>query len=75
MIIRKMDSLGRIVLPSEIRKKLNLNDDNDLKLSITKDNKILIEKSIEECFCCHSQSNLKEYNNIIICTDCITKFD
>ncbi len=75
MVIIKIDSLGRVILPSEIRKKLNLENGNELKISLTKDNKILIEKPIKECFCCNSSNDLITYQNISLCKSCITKFN
>ena len=39
-IIRKIDDLGRIVLPKELRKSLNINSGDDLQISI--DNDIII---------------------------------
>lgn len=41
--IRKLDGLGRIVLPKEYRKKLKINDDSKLKIA-QEENYIKIEK-------------------------------
>ena len=41
--IRKLDGLGRIVIPKEYRKKLKISDDSKLKISIN-DNFIKVEK-------------------------------
>ena len=41
--IRKLDGLGRIVLPKEYRKKLRINDDSKLKITL-EENYIKIEK-------------------------------
>ena len=42
-IVRKIDDLGRIVLPKELRKTLNLNSGDDLKILIDNE-KIILEK-------------------------------
>lgn len=42
-IIRKIDELGRIVLPKELRKYLNINPGDDFQISI-EDQKIILEK-------------------------------
>lgn len=42
-IIRKIDDLGRIVLPKELRKYLNINSGDDFLINID-NNKIILEK-------------------------------
>lgn len=42
-IIRKIDELGRIVLPKELRKYLNINSGDDFQILLD-DNKIILEK-------------------------------
>ncbi len=42
-IIRKIDDLGRIVLPKELRKYLNINTGDDFQISL-EDEKIILEK-------------------------------
>ena len=59
-IIRKIDELGRIVLPKELRKYLNINTGDDFQITVN-DEKIILEK----------YSRLKNYEseiyNIINC--------
>lgn len=43
MIIRKIDGLGRIVIPKDIRKFLNIRENDELILSVEND-KIILEK-------------------------------
>ena len=43
-IIRKIDSLGRIVIPMDIRRAFNINSGDDIEINITGDS-ILIKKS------------------------------
>ena len=42
-IVRKIDELGRIVLPKELRKSLNINSGDDFQITI-EENKIILEK-------------------------------
>lgn len=42
-MIRKIDNLGRIVIPAEIRKQLEIDDNTNLKIEV-EDNKIVISK-------------------------------
>lgn len=43
---RKIDNMGRIVIPMEIRKQLNIKENDDLKVEVVNDN-IVISK-VEE---------------------------
>ena len=45
--IRKIDDLGRIVIPKELRGKLKLSENENILLKLT-DNKIEIQKTIEK---------------------------
>lgn len=63
-IVRKIDELGRIVLPKELRKTLNINSGDDFQIAID-NNKIVLEKF----------SKLESYEdtilNIINCFSCV----
>lgn len=77
-IIRKIDELGRIVLPKELRKTLNIKAGDDLLISI-ESNKIILEKyvlleSFEEIinkivFCFF---NITNYNIYVSINDFLT---
>ena len=68
--VRKIDKLGRIVLPIEMRKVLNLDPDDFTRLSI-EGNKIILEKQEPECCFCGEKENLRNYQNRSICRNCL----
>lgn len=68
--IRKIDELGRINLPKEILRKLNLNQSDEVKVYISK-SKVVLEKIKITCFCCNSEDNLKQIKSKYICISCI----
>ena len=43
-IIRKIDDLGRIVIPKEIRKSLHIREGDPLEIYIEKDGEIVLRK-------------------------------
>ncbi|MBP3461655.1 MAG: AbrB/MazE/SpoVT family DNA-binding domain-containing protein [Bacilli bacterium] len=43
-IIRRIDELGRIVIPKEIRKKLKINEGENIEIYIDEDEKIILKK-------------------------------
>ena len=68
--IRKIDELGRIVIPIELRKILDIKERDSLGISLT-DNGIFIKKEKNSCIFCNSTADLKSLNNKNICTNCI----
>jgi len=42
--IRRVDELGRIVLPVEFRKEIGIKEGEDLRIEVQNDNKIVLEK-------------------------------
>ena len=58
-IVRKVDELGRIVIPKELRKNLNIKNSDDLEISIDND-KIILEKF-------YRLRNLKDVLNNYFC--------
>ncbi len=72
-IVRNIDSAGRIVLPIEIRKELDLmSEDSKLEI-IARGNEILLKKYAPSCIFCHSEVDLVEYNGQKICRKCATE--
>lgn len=43
-VVRKMDSLGRIVIPATFRQEMGLNDKDEVEIFMTVKNEIVIKK-------------------------------
>ena len=71
-IVRKVDNLGRIVLPIEIRKVLDIKEKDSIEIFID-DNKIVLEKYHPSCIFCGNTENIVYFNGKRICSDCIEK--
>ncbi len=68
--VRKIDKLGRIVVPMEYRKRCGLDIDDEA--SITEENgKIIIQRKIPSCKLCGATKNLN--SDILLCEKCIEK--
>lgn len=70
-ILRKIDELGRIVLPKELRTAFNIQSGDALEIYTEKDNTIVLKKHQPNCIFCGSDENLKEYKGILVCQQCI----
>lgn len=70
--VRRLDELGRIVLPKGMRKALDIKTDDELQFVQT-DNGILITKLHPACVVCGSEKELSEIGAKMICRRCISK--
>lgn len=71
---RAIDTLGRIVLPKEIRDFLNLTTGVRLDIGVSND-KIILSRSEAFCACCGQTNDHMLYHaGVAICPDCIGKF-
>lgn len=68
--VRKIDELGRIVLPIELRKILDINERDSLEIYLT-DGGIFLRKEKPSCVFCNSTVDLKSFYSKNICKNCI----
>ena len=73
-IVRKMDQLGRLVIPKETRKMFNLNEGEPVEI-FTDGDKIIIKKYNPGCQCCGDMKGVKEYKGIKICKKCLNELN
>ncbi|MCR4646912.1 MAG: AbrB/MazE/SpoVT family DNA-binding domain-containing protein [Oscillospiraceae bacterium] len=69
-IFRRIDSLGRFVLPKELRKSLDINQNDYLQIFLEGDT-IVLKKSQASCSLCGSPDDLKDYRDKKVCLKCI----
>ena len=71
-IIRKVDDLGRIVLPIELRRTLDIAERDELEIFMEND-RIVLQKYEPACIFCGSARNVTNFNRKNVCEDCIRK--
>ncbi len=69
-IIRKIDELGRIVLPAEIRRTLDIVEKDEVSINLRGD-EIILRKNVVGCSFCSSTKNLTSHKGKAICSKCI----
>ena len=69
-IIRKVDELGRIVLPIEIRRTLDIDVKDEVEIFMDND-QIVLQKFQPFCIFCSSSFGLVSYRGKNICQECI----
>lgn len=70
-IVRRVDELGRIVVPKEIRKRLGISEGDPVEI-FTDGEYIMIEKYRPFCHFCGGEDTL-EFMEKNVCRECIKK--
>lgn len=69
-IVRKVDDLGRIVLPIEIRRKLDIAVRDEMEIYMENE-RIILQKFEPNCVFCSSGRGLIEYKGKNVCLECM----
>ena len=69
-VVRRIDDLGRIVLPVELRRTMELDNGDSLEIFV-EDNKIILKKYQPACIFCGNANEIAVYKGRNICPDCI----
>ena len=68
-IIRKVDELGRIVIPIEIRNKFDISEKDPIEIYVD-GSSIILKKYEPNCVFCGNTKNLVTYKDKLICSKC-----
>jgi len=71
-IVRKVDELGRVVIPIELRRTLGIEVKDALEIYVDGE-KIILKKYEPACIFCGSAEKIKQFSGRIICEECINK--
>lgn len=70
-LTKKIDDLGRIVIPVELRSALGINNQDELEMHID-GSSIVLAKKTKGCVFCDEKENLSEAKNgKYICYECL----
>lgn len=71
-VSRKVDDLGRIVLPAELRRSFDIREGDHIEISV-QDDHILLSKRRTSCMFCGGTDGLREYRERPVCASCVTE--
>ena len=71
-ITRQLDALGRVVIPVEMRRNLNIGTRDFVEI-YSEDDRIIIKKAGENCIFCGSPENLLIFRDRYICSECLAQ--
>ncbi len=69
-IVRKVDELGRIVLPIELRRTLDIEVKDALEIYVD-GSQIILKKYEPACIFCGNAKNVIHFNGRNLCEDCL----
>ncbi len=68
-MVRKIDELGRVVIPMEMRRSMNIDDGDAFEIFVDGD-RIVLSKYLPLCIFCGSSDGLAEHHGKKICKHC-----
>ena len=71
-IVRKVDELGRVVLPKELRNTLKIEHKDPLEIYVDGDS-IILRKYEPACIFCGNATDVAEFEGKRVCKECIEK--
>ena len=69
-ILRRIDNLGRVVIPKSIRDRYSISE-NDLIELFDEGDRIVVRKHSRRCIFCSGSRDLVEYKGKFVCRRCI----
>lgn len=71
-IVRNIDRLGRVVLPMELRKILDLKVQDPVEI-FTQGSDVVIRKYRPSCVFCNKDGDITEFKGFNVCSHCIAE--
>lgn len=68
-IVRKVDELGRVVIPIELRRNLDIQEKDPLEIFVDED-KVILRKFSPSCIFCGESKGVKDFKGKNICQGC-----
>ena len=73
--VRKIDELGRVVIPKSIRSKFDLKDNVDSVEVFTTDDSIVLRKYAPNCMFCSNVDDVIDFKGRKICSSCLAELN
>jgi len=69
---RRIDALGRIVVPAELRRVLEIRVGDLLDIRV-EDGRLVLAKVEQACVFCQSVDTLRPYHEKLLCNECVER--
>lgn len=71
-IVRRVDDLGRVVIPIELRRTLRIHEKDPMEIFVDGD-KIVLKKHDPACVFCGKAENIKNFRDKNVCFECVVE--
>jgi len=71
-VVRKVDELGRIVIPIELRRTMGIEEKDSLEIYVDNE-KIILKKYEPACIFCGNAEEVVNYKGKNLCKNCMTE--
>lgn len=71
-IVRRVDDLGRIVIPMELRRTLGINVKDPISISVEGE-RIILRKHHDACAICGSTEDVVDVGDRVVCAKCVAE--
>ncbi len=71
-VARKVDQLGRVVLPAEVRRRFGIRPGDMIEIGVDSD-AILLTKVEDRCVFCADATELIEFSGKLVCSGCVSR--
>lgn len=71
-IVRRVDDLGRIVIPKELRRSLCIEEGDPLEIYVDSD-QVILKKYEPTCLFCGEGNGIRNFSGKNICPSCIKR--
>ena len=71
-VARKVDQLGRVVLPAEVRRHFGISPGDLIEIGVDTD-AILLTKVEDRCVFCGGTTSLSEFSGKLVCGECVSR--
>lgn len=68
-IVRKVDNLGRVVMPIELRRTFGIDEKDPLEFFVDGE-QIILKKYEPACVFCNKATNVKKFRGKMVCGEC-----
>ena len=74
-IIRAVDGVGRVVLPKELRKLFDIDEEGSQLEIFIEEDKIVLKKYSPACIFCNSSEDVVSFQGKCVCKNCIQEIN
>ena len=67
--VRKVDELGRIVLPKDIREAIDVKTGDSMEIYLD-EKMVFLKKHLPSCIFCGNTEELVEFKGSLVCSNC-----